>query len=428
MDRLITDVENGIIENKKFISGIRYPKMLLKNLKELKATIGNDTTKDEIALQIQHVIVSKSNPNTTDNKLMLHSLLYGPPGVGKTTIGTYLAKIWYSIGYLEGKESNKEDILENMGMDKNGGMDQWLYFVVILFYTILIIGMVISYIYNAAKTCYNMMGSTIFFTVLFVLLTVIIITSLYFYYSYDSYIEINQSCNRQAVQKDTDQKTYESEIPDSDIITIVSGEDFTGKYLGWSEKITLKLLKDNIGKVLFIDEAYSIITDMRDSYGIKALSVINRFMSEHPGQIIIIMAGYKDKIEEGLFVAQPGLKRRFMWSFNLPGYNVNELYQIWKKQLKPLYIDPKEEKKCQKLFIKNKDIFPNFAGDTERLVNYVKLKRTDRYISEPDNKTKDNTITYEDLEKGLEMLQRNTVKDTPKTEEQKFREIISKYV
>lgn len=440
MDKLIEDIENGIREKKDFVKSIKYPKMLLKNLKELRATIGNDTTKDEIALQLQHVIATKTrnDRNNTangvagDNKLMLHSLLYGPPGVGKTTIGTYLARIWYSIGYLEGKET--VDVFEELGMDKNGGMEQWIYLLVIVFYTLLIVGMIISYVFSAAKFCYNMLGATLFFVALFILMTVIIIALFYYYYYYSGYYNYNHDTtlnnnhkngnNNPTPNIQTDADTIE--IPDTNIISIVSGEDFTGKYLGWSEKITLKLLKDNIGKVLFIDEAYSIITDMRDAYGIKALSVINRFMSEHPGEIIIIMAGYKDKIEEGLFVAQPGLKRRFMWSFDLPGYSVEELYLIWKKQLSPLNNEQSEERKVFKLFTKNKDSFPNFAGDTERLVNYVKLNHTNRMMS--DKKYDEKIVTYEDIEKGLEMLKRNTIKQTPKTEEQKLREIMSKYM
>jgi len=442
MNKLIEDIENGIVEKRPFIKNIKYPKMLLKNLKELKATVGNDSTKDEIALQLQYVIVNKGkqqSENTDNNKFMLHSLLYGPPGVGKTTIGTYLARIWYSIGYLEGKESS--DLFEEIGMNKDGGMEQWIYLLMIIFYSVLIVGMVLSYIFSAMKTCYNFLGATIFFILLFILLVVAIIFSTYFYYNYYNSSEDvtfnnnnnnNKSLNKANVKHAKGEDIEESEIDDSKIISIVSGEDFTGKYLGWSEKITLKLLKDNIGKVLFIDEAYSIITDMRDAYGIKALSVINRFMSEHPGEIIIIMAGYKDKIEEGLFVAQPGLKRRFMWSFNLPGYSIEELYQIWKRQCYPLKIETKDEKKFNKLFVRNKDSFPNFAGDTERLVNYVKLQMTNRVLSKnnlnSDETSKDDIITYEDLEKGLETLKRNTVKETPKTEEQKIRDIMSKYM
>lgn len=110
----------------------------------------------------------------------------------------------------------------------------------------------------------------------------------------------------------------------------------------------------------------------------------------------------------------------------MPGYNTNELYQIWKKQLKPLTVKQENDKKFLKLFNKNKDIFPNFAGDTERLVNYVRLRRTDRFMSS--KISDDGSIVYEDLEKGIETLKRNTVKETPKSEEQKIRDIMSKYM
>ena len=38
---------------------------------------------------------------------MLHTVIYGPPGVGKTKVGSVLAKIWASLGLL--KKENKKD-------------------------------------------------------------------------------------------------------------------------------------------------------------------------------------------------------------------------------------------------------------------------------------------------------------------------------
>ena len=44
---------------------------------------------------------------------------------------------------------------------------------------------------------------------------------------------------------------------------------------------TESLLNDSLGKVLFIDEAYSLVNDEKDSFGREALTVLNRFMSEY---------------------------------------------------------------------------------------------------------------------------------------------------
>ncbi|GAH10958.1 unnamed protein product, partial [marine sediment metagenome] len=51
-----------------------------------------------------------------------------------------------------------------------------------------------------------------------------------------------------------------------DLIRIVSREDFVAGFVGQTAIKTEKLLKDSIGKVLFIDEAYSLINDEKDTF------------------------------------------------------------------------------------------------------------------------------------------------------------------
>ena len=159
----------------------------------------------------------------------------------------------------------------------------------------------------------------------------------------------------------------------SDLIRIVSREDFVGGFLGQTALKTESLLRECLGKVVFIDEAYSLVNDEKDSYGKEALTCLNRFMSEHSHEIIVIFAGYKDLMEQTIFKYQPGLKRRCSWYFEIKEYSANGLAQIFEMQLKRNGWTIDENINMVTFFKDNKDHFPAFGGDTLRLAFYCKI-------------------------------------------------------
>lgn len=184
-----------------------------------------------------------------------------------------------------------------------------------------------------------------------------------------------------------------------DLIRIVSREDFIGGYMGQSAIKTEKLLRDSIGKVLFIDEAYSLVNDEKDSYGIEALSTLNRFMSEHAKEIIIIFAGYKDKLETTIFKYQPGLKRRCTWNFEIDPYTEVGLAHIFKEQLRKTDWLISEDIDLVKFFKDNKEDFPFFGGDTLRLAFSCKICYSSEIFDY--NLNNDRVITKKILDKAL---------------------------
>jgi len=158
-----------------------------------------------------------------------------------------------------------------------------------------------------------------------------------------------------------------------DIIRVVSREDFVGGFLGQTAMKTEKLLRDSIGKVLFIDEAYSLINDEKDSYGYECLSTLNRFMSEHANEIVIIFAGYKDMLDNTIFKAQPGLKRRCTWNFEIKGYSQVGLSKIFKTQLANNGWSLGDDVDIVSFFKDNLVDFPNYGGTTLQLAFYCKI-------------------------------------------------------
>jgi SpoVK/Ycf46/Vps4 family AAA+-type ATPase len=72
---------------------------IIKPLTELKNLIGMDNVKNNIVNQILYFL------QNFDNNHMLHTVIQGPPGVGKTYLGTILAKIYYELGVIKGSNN-----------------------------------------------------------------------------------------------------------------------------------------------------------------------------------------------------------------------------------------------------------------------------------------------------------------------------------
>jgi SpoVK/Ycf46/Vps4 family AAA+-type ATPase len=108
----------------------------------------------------------------------------------------------------------------------------------------------------------------------------------------------------------------------------VKSNDLISEYgTGTSEKTT-SVLNDAIGKVLFIDEAYTL-SDERDSKnGQEAIDTILKFMEDHQNEFVLIAAGYPDKMNTFLN-SNPGLRSRFKRFINFKDYTPDELYSIF---------------------------------------------------------------------------------------------------
>ncbi|SFP98575.1 AAA family ATPase [Salibacterium halotolerans] len=106
-----------------------------------------------------------------------------------------------------------------------------------------------------------------------------------------------------------------------------------GAYVGQTEEKTMNLVKEAVGGVLFIDEAYSLKRDGMDSndFGQTAIDTLLTAMtnSEYAGTFAVIMAGYPEEMRQFLR-ANPGLRSRFPETnhIHLPDYSMDELIRI----------------------------------------------------------------------------------------------------
>ena len=422
---LISNLEKGIKKNSSYVCQIKYPNYLLKCLKELGDVIGNEKVKNSVARQINYIVADKirrseqtNNSSKKREPPMLNTVLCGPPGVGKTQIGMKLAKIWYSLGFLlDGVRKKPQPTLKEKATAAVSEMGPGIYF------GLLILFLIMAQLFSMGKSVYQNYGA--YWVIGIVLILLLLAVGIYYWYKKKN-IQQEDAVNNESSSIDesssiSKRDRSKEDIIESNLMRIVSRSDFVGPYQGWTDRATMQILESSVNKVLFVDEAYSLLNDTNDTFGKQALDCINRFMSERAGEIIIIFAGYRDKLEETVFREQPGLKRRFMWYFESEGYNIEELFEIFKSQLGNEGgggMSLSNEKESLKLFRENKDAFPAYGGDTQRLAFFCCLEASKDGIK---NGNIDSFITPSHIKKGIESLKENLFKDdfTSKTKSDK---------
>lgn len=86
---------------------------------------------------------------------------------------------------------------------------------------------------------------------------------------------------------------------------------------------TSMLINKAIGGVLFIDEAYA----MNDG-GQEAVATLIKAMEDKRGQLVIVLAGYRDEMK-ALLEANPGFKSRIRTYLDFPDYTDQEAWEIF---------------------------------------------------------------------------------------------------
>lgn len=109
----------------------------------------------------------------------------------------------------------------------------------------------------------------------------------------------------------------------------VERSDFIDTKVGGTEQKTKAILKSAQGNVLFIDEAYALMKENRDSndFGPRVIETLLTTLGREEVDMLVIMAGYPDEMEK-LLESNPGLKSRFPYVFHFEDYTADELMEI----------------------------------------------------------------------------------------------------
>ena len=108
----------------------------------------------------------------------------------------------------------------------------------------------------------------------------------------------------------------------------VTRDDLVGQYVGHTAPKTKDVVKRAFGGILFIDEAYYLHRPENErDYGQEAIEVLLQVMESERQNLVVVMAGYADRMEE-FFQANPGMGSRVAHHIAFPDYDVGQLMQI----------------------------------------------------------------------------------------------------
>jgi probable Rubsico expression protein CbbX len=111
-------------------------------------------------------------------------------------------------------------------------------------------------------------------------------------------------------------------------VVSVTRDELVGQYIGHTAPKTKEILKKAMGGVLFIDEAYYLYRpDNERDYGQEAIEILLQVMEAERDRLVVILAGYKDRMEE-FFRSNPGMGSRVAHHIDFPDYTVEELMAI----------------------------------------------------------------------------------------------------
>jgi AAA+ superfamily predicted ATPase len=187
----------------------------------------------------------------------------------------------------------------------------------------------------------------------------------------------------------------------------VTRADLVAGYLGQTAIKTRDVIKECLGGVLFIDEAYSLGNEeKKDSFSKECIDTLCEALSDHKDNLMVIIAGYENNLNNCFFNYNQGLASRFTWRFKIDNYCAEDLYKIFIKKVNDGGWSLATESNINvKWFEKNKEHFKCYGRDIETLFAKTKIAHSRRvFCLDPSLKKQ---ITIKDINRGLEIYINN---------------------
>lgn len=123
---------------------------------------------------------------------------------------------------------------------------------------------------------------------------------------------------------------YEQGLLPKDNLVEVGRSELCGEYVGSTAIRTKEAVKRALGGVLFVDEAYSLVSTCEKDYGREAIDTLVQEMENHRQDLVVVLAGYPNEMEN-LLQSNAGLRSRVPWVLHFADYTRPQLCAIAEK-------------------------------------------------------------------------------------------------
>jgi probable Rubsico expression protein CbbX len=176
-------------------------------------------------------------------------------------------------------------------------------------------------------------------------------------------------------------------------------DDLVGEFVGQTAPRTRRVLDRAMGGVLFIDEAYYLYraTDSRD-YGQEVIDILLQVMENDRDKLVVILAGYKDRMDE-FFQVNPGMNSRIAHHLDFAPYDMDELVSIGRVMLQQsAYYLSDEAERTFREYLTWRKAQPEFANarSVRNELEHARLRHAHRLAADVHHRwTRDDLMRLE---------------------------------
>ncbi|MDU1539715.1 MAG: AAA family ATPase [Paeniclostridium sordellii] len=177
-----------------------------------------------------------------------------------------------------------------------------------------------------------------------------------------------------------------------------------GQYAGETTKKTTEVFKSALGGVLFIDEAYALMSSENDPLGKEAVDTLVKLIEDFREDIVVILAGY-DKEMKDFLNTNSGLESRFPLSINFKDYDIEELVKIGKLMInsKGFILDGNSEDELEDAIKKEKHKNSTQSGNGRMVRNIIEkaIRKQSSRIAEMDIIDEQSAVLLKEEDFGI---------------------------
>lgn len=144
-------------------------------------------------------------------------------------------------------------------------------------------------------------------------------------------------------------------------------------YIGQTAMKVQDVVEEALGGILFVDEAYTLTNSKgQNDFGQEAVDTLLKAMEDHRDDLIVIVAGYTELMQEFLD-SNPGLRSRFNKFILFEDYTAEEQFEIFRFMCKGMdYVLSKEAaEEAKRFFMERSENKPETYANARDVRNYL---------------------------------------------------------